>query len=256
MIKFGVCTAPENAPLVAQLGFDYIECAVTGIAALSDEEFARVREGILQSPIRMEAANVMMPGDIRLTGDQADLSPVPAYFDGVLPRIAELGCKVVVFGSGRARKMPEGYSRDKAWDQVAEFLALAGDSFAKYNLHIAIEPLNTGEDNVINSVSEGLAVANRVNHPNVGVLADWYHITKENEGVDGILAAGEKLWHTHVINPFGRSFPKNGDGDIYDEFFKALSTIGYDHRMSIEGIGEVAQDGAEALSRLHGLVGR
>ncbi len=252
MIKFGICTAPKNASTLASLGYDYIECGLASFAAMSDEEYEAAKEAILSSPIRMEAVNVFLPGSFQLTGDEADLSGIPAYLDKVLPRVAALGCKVAVFGSSGARNVPEGFPMEKAAEQLAEFLRIAGPACKKYGIRIAIEPLNTKESNIINSVKAGQTLAIASGDENVGCLADWYHVEMESEGVDGILSAREMLWHCHIANLNGRIYPKPDDDqqERYAAFFGALKSIGYDHRLSIEGKGDVETEGAAGLEAL------
>ena len=43
-MKFGICTSIENINLLAEMGFDYIECGVSKLASLSEEEFASWKE--------------------------------------------------------------------------------------------------------------------------------------------------------------------------------------------------------------------
>lgn len=252
MIRFGICTHPSNAPLLAQLGYDYIEGGISSLYAMEETEFQAAREAVLSSPIRMEAANVFLPGTFRLTGEAADLSGIPAYLDVALSRAEQLGCQVAVFGSSGARNVPEGFPRERAMEQLAEFLRIAGPACQAHGIRIAIEPLNTKESNIINSVKAGLTLAIASGDENIGVLADWYHMELESEGVAGIQAAGELLWHCHIANPEGRIYPKPSDGqqERYDAFFAALVGIGYQGRVSIEGRGEPETDGPAGLAVL------
>jgi len=248
-MRFGICTAPENAGILAELGYDYVECAITPLAAMEQSAFEETRQRVLASPLRCEAGNLFLPGSCRVTGEAADFDAAIAHLRVAIPRFAALGGQVAVFGSGGARAVPEGWPMEKAMEQLAEFCRLAGDVCAENGVRVAIEPLNRKECNIINSVKEGVALAEMASHPSVGVLADWYHVAAENEGTGGILCAGARLWHCHIAKPGGREYPAGKDGAAasYAEFFGALRAIGYGGRISVEGRGEPEADGKAAL---------
>lgn len=42
-------------------------------------------------------------------------------------------------------------------------------------MKIVIEPLSYSDSNYINTIEEGVALSQLVNHPSVGVLMDYYH---------------------------------------------------------------------------------
>lgn len=248
-MKFGMCADPRLCADVAAAGFGYLEAALTAVAAMSEEVFEQAAGALAQSGLQAEALNVMLPGTFRLTGPDADLSPIRNYLELGLARAEKLGAKVQVFGSGAARRNPEGWPKEKAMDQLVEYLALAAPIAARHGIALAIEPLNPGECNLINTVSDGLALAKRVSLPNVGVLADWFHMAIQDEGVGGILAAGPMLLHCHIANPEGRRFPLPDDGADFTGFFDALRKIDYTGRVSVEGGGS-PEEYASALARL------
>lgn len=236
-MKIGMCTELMNAPLVSAAGFDYIESATSALALASEEDFMKMTEAVFQSGIAAEAFNVMLPGKFHLTGPAADLAPVTEYLECGFRRMEELGAVIQVFGSGGARNVPEGWPMERALVQLVEFLNLAAPLAADHGIFIAIEPLNPGECNIINTVEDARALAAMAGLPNVGVLADWYHMAKQQETTGGMLAAGKALLHCHVANPNGRRFPLPGDGAEYTAFFGALRQIGYTGRVSVEAGG-------------------
>ncbi len=248
-MKLGMCTDLMNAEMVAAAGFDYIESSLTAIATADESAMNKMGKALSLSGIGVEAMNIMIPGSYRLTGPEVDLAAAREYVDCALGRAAAFNVQVQVFGSGAARNIPDDWPRARALEQIAEYLDMAATIAAGWGISIAIEPLNAGECNVINSVTEAVALAARVNRPNVGVLADWFHMSRMNEGVEGILAAGDRLLHCHVANPEGRRFPLDGDGGDLSPFFNALKAIDYRGRVSVEGTGAAAEYG-EALTCL------
>ena len=248
-MKFGVCTDPANLEIAARLGFDYIECTVTGVESLDESGFSALKAKVDKSPIKIERFNVLFPGTIRLVGPEADRGKISAYLEKAFIRIKALGATAVVFGSGRSRAFPAEMPYCDAFKGLIGTTRLIGEIAAKHGLVAAIEPLNKGESNCINSVKEGAMLEAAVNHPNVQLLADNYHMLKDNEPMDNILAA-RKLKHTHVSHLEGRAYPVFLNSDI-ENFFSVLKQIGYDGTMSIEGkTDNLEADGAAALKVL------
>ena len=232
-MRFGLCTGPENLELAGRLGFDYIECAVTAVEAMSDEDFASFGLKVNKSTIKPERFNVLFPGTINLVGPKADSAAISAYLEKALARVKSLGGKAVVFGSGRSRAFPPEMAYSDAFRQLINVTRLIGQAAEKNNITIVIEPLNKGETNCINSVREGAMLQAAVDHPSVELLADLYHMLKENEPFENITSAG-KLKHTHIALLEGRAFPTFLHNDV-KSFLDALKQINYDGTMSIEG---------------------
>lgn len=214
MIRLGVCTGMENAGLLAGLGFDYIEPALNGIAAM-EETFARGKAEIAWAGIACEAFNCMFPGELKLTGEEVDPSAIENCLSFAYDRAARLGARTVVFGSGGSRRVPDGFSHAQAWRQIKEFLILADSSAARYGLTVAIEPLDRGECNILNYVSEATALAALVDLPRIAVLADTYHMARCGEPLTALAQTGGLLLHIHLAEPTKRRFPKAGDGQDY-----------------------------------------
>ena len=251
-MRFGLCTGPENLEMVSRLGFDYIECAVTAIEALSYEDFAAFQAKVDKSPIKVERFNVLFPGTIRLIGPEADQEKIRAYVEKAFFRVKALGGSAVVFGSGKSRAFPPEMPYRDAFKELIKVTRLIGEIAAQFALTIVIEPLNRGETNCVNSVREGSMLEACVDIGSVELLADLYHILKENEPIENILMV-KKLKHTHIALLEGRAFPTVRDKDV-EAFFKALKQIGYSGTMSIEGnAADKETDAATALKVLRSL---
>ena len=253
MMKFGLCTGPENLELAARLGFDYIECAVTAIDAMSDADYNAFLSKVNQCPIKVERFNVLFPGTMRITGPEASHGQIAAYLDKVFPRVKALGGSVIVFGSGRSRAFPQDMPYRDAFRELIEATRIIGQTAAKHGLTIVIEPLNKGETNCVNSVREGAMLEAAVNLPSIELLADLYHMLKENEPMENLLAV-KKIKHTHIALLEGRAFPTVCDNDV-QAFFAALKQINYSGTMSIEGKAEdLEADAAAGLKTLRSAV--
>lgn len=258
MIKLGVCTALENAPILAQAGYDYIETALNSLAALSDAAFAQAQAALARSGLPCEAMNCMLPGDLPVVGPRVDREKIERYLTLAFSRAQALGTEVIVFGSGGSRGVPEGFPWWRAWGQLRDYLVQADRLAGEYGLRVAIEPLRREECNILHYVSEALQLAAVLDLPRVGVLGDTYHMALGGEPLAALAQAGDRLWHVHVACPEGRAFPKNGDpadrrGE-YRALFEALRSVDYQGRVSIEGnCGDLAAEADASFALLAGL---
>jgi D-psicose/D-tagatose/L-ribulose 3-epimerase len=238
-----VCTRDIGA--AAKYGFDYVEPAAAEIAAMSESEFRAYAGLVLASPLRCRALNsfIRRP-ELKVVGAEVSLSAVQEYLELCMPRCRQLGASVVVWGSAGSRNVPEGFSRDRARDQVAEFLHMAGDVARRSNIVIAIEPLRRAESNIFNNGAEALAMVRRVKHKHVRMIIDYYHLRVENEDPRILEVAKHEIVHLHFANPNGRLWPRAlEEDDHYAAFFRTLKKIGYAGGISIEGQGSFEKDG-------------
>jgi sugar phosphate isomerase/epimerase len=230
----GVCLDASKFDAAQAAGFDYVEIGASRVAGLPDAEFATLVAQVQQLRIPVAAANTFLPGTLKVVGPEIDKTKQEAYVETCLARLQKLGVKVVVFGSGGARRVPDGFSRDEAFNQLVDFCRRIAPIAGKHGITIAIEPLRRQETNIINTAREGLALAKAVDRPEIRLLVDFYHLSEEAESPDILLEAGRMVVHVHVANPKGRVYPLGADEAAYAPFFANLCKIGYPGRVSVE----------------------
>lgn len=249
-VEIGVCAGTEDLGKAERWGFDYLEPAAAAIAALSATEFERVRQQVLASRLRCRSFNSLIR-TMQVVGPEANLDAVSIYLNAALDRCRQLGARVVVWGSASSRNIPDGHSREQAWQEIKRFLQRAGDIAKSHELVIGIEPLRKQESNIINAGAEALRLVDEVKHPNVKMIIDYYHLRMENEDPDILVRAREHVVHLHFANPNGRRWPKSVDDDPeYGRFFQLVKQIGYTGGLSIEARGTFEEDGATSLAFL------
>jgi len=150
-----------------------------------------------------------------------------------MDRAERAGIRAIVFGSGGARRIPDGFDRAQAYNQLVTFGRMLAPTCADHGVTIAVEPLNRAETNVLNSVSEGLQYVKDVNHPAFRLLVDAYHWAKENEPPEDIITAGPWLAHAHIAT-YANRLPPGAEACDFGPFFAALKQAGYDQRISVE----------------------
>jgi sugar phosphate isomerase/epimerase len=242
-IKIGVCTRELAA---AKYGFDYIEPGAAEIAAMTEAQFREFADAVLASPLRCHAFNsfIRRP-ELKVVGPEVPASAVKDYLEMCLPRCRRLGAAIVVWGSAGSRHVPDGFDRERAQGQIADFLHMAGEVARRSNIVIAIEPLRRQESNILNTGAEALDMVRRVKHSNVKMIIDYYHLREENEDPRILETAKREIVHLHFANPHGRLWPRTlGEDDHYDAFFSYLKKTGYSGGISIEGNGSLEKDGA------------
>lgn len=242
---------------LAEIGYDYVELPLAEMSMLSDEEFDALVKRVEATSIRCEVCNNFFPKFFRLTGETVDYDAILAYVEMALGRAERLGVSYVIFGSGPAKNVPEGFPMEKGYQQVVELLKKVDPIAKKHGITIAIEPLRRPECNLINSFKEGCQLAKDAACENVRVLVDYYHLSEEQEPVANVAAEGKEfLRHVHFANPNGRVFPKDASESDYRSFFDALKAADYDARVSNEAFSDDFENDAKAtLSFFKAMVG-
>ncbi|HUS46862.1 MAG TPA: sugar phosphate isomerase/epimerase family protein, partial [Phycisphaerae bacterium] len=221
-MRIGVCTAVGNVKRAVK-GLDFIETTV-GALLCPREDDSVFQDKLLAaraSLLPVEAVNCFLPGDLKCTGPAVDAAALDEYVSVACERAAQAGIQIIVFGSGGSRRVPEGFAAAQAADQLVHNMKRWGPIAEAAAVTIVLEPLNKGECNIVNSVSEGAELVRRVGHPSIRLLADTYHMTKEGEGPDSIRRAGELLAHVHCAERDSRG-PVGLTGEDQRPYFRAL----------------------------------
>jgi len=189
---------------------------------------------IRQVGLPVPASNLFLPATLKVTGPAIDRDQQLAYVRKAFARLQQIGITVVVFGSGGARLVPDGFSKEQAFQQLVEFGRRIAPEARAHGITVAVEPLRPQETNIINSAAEGLDLVNAINDPNFQLMVDFYHLASVKEDPAIILRARDHIRHLHMANPEGRIFPRTPTEYDYQPFFAALRTLGYSGRISVE----------------------
>lgn len=248
-MKFGVCvnmlkktptdTIIDFVEKIAEVGYDYIELPLDELMMLSEAEFEALKTRVKIAGIPCHACSNFFPKNLKLTGPDVDHKAVREYYTAALKRAKELGVQFIVFGSPWSKSVPTGFPKDEAYQQLAELNKELGPVAAENNIIIALEHNNRTETNILNQLHEVGKLAEYVNHPNIKVLVDYFHIAAENESILNIVHYGENIVHTHFARFEGRRYPKDMSEDKnYLAYINALKRIHYDGGVSIEAYSD------------------
>lgn len=251
-MKYGVCAPIESAPILATAGYDFIELHVQRDLKTTEGEdaFGSVLSSFRKSPVPAIAANSFVPGELKITGPAVDLGALEAYASTAFDRAARTGLGTIVFGSGGARRIPDGFDRDTAWEQLVRFGQCIGPLAAARGVTVVVEPLNRRECNVLNLIGECARYVRDVDHPHVRLLVDAYHWGVEDDSEEDLVAALPLIRHAHIATYASRKAPGLEPCD-FGPFFRALARGGYDGPISIEARWSALEDeAAMALATL------
>jgi sugar phosphate isomerase/epimerase len=252
-VQFGVCVPIEQSAIVAAMGFNYVEEVVGRLlqGEIDDEHWTGAKRAA-GAALPLPAANALVPGTLKITGPDVSLEKLRAYIHRIVERTAQVGIKTLVFGSGVARNVPEGFDRKEARRQILDFLRTALPFCARRDIVMVCEPLNRGECNIINSVAEAMEYVWQVDHPNFQCLVDSYHLWLENEPLEHVKDAMPWIRHVHVSDTEGRRPPGLSGKNDYRPLFAELKRGGYAGTISIETINyaPILDEAAQSLAFL------
>ncbi|WP_150308357.1 sugar phosphate isomerase/epimerase family protein [Planctomonas psychrotolerans] len=232
--EIGVIVPSDRADATVAGGADYVEPTIVGnlVVETAPGKWARNPEYV--GPAACPSFAILFPGDMRLSDPDFPAERVTAYLAaamGIIASAASSGAKIV-FGSGKARSIPDGVDREAGEKRFAEVVREARDVAAANDLAVILEPLNTGETNLLNSIVEAADFLDRHGIEGVPIVADLYHIMLEEEPLDVLLEHGPRIGHAHIADT-GRVPPGQGDWPL-PEFLDTLDRAGYRGTVSIE----------------------
>ncbi len=249
-MRFGICTSLDNARLLKETGYDYIELNASKTMQLTDKEIQDGQAMLRDLDLRAESWNVLFPKTINIVDGSFSDSDLQELDEKIFSMIEGFGGKVVVFGSGKARTCPEGEDFSTCYGRLLQAVRLTGKIAAQHGVEIVIEPLSRAETNMINTLEEGAILAADAQMDNVSLLCDYFHVMKNADDLDYIRFL-KPLKHIHIAAAAGRKYPLSREGEQYEKLFANLKAAGYDGRMSIEGkTDDIAKDAPQALKLL------
>lgn len=255
-MEYGVCGGVDIAAVAAKAGFDFVEGTVGAVLSPREDEavFATTSAPWRAAELPCPVVNCFIPGDLKIVGPKVDLAALEQYVRTACRRAQAVGVETIVFGSGGARQIPDGFDAKKAWGQLVTFGKLAAPLAAAHGVTLVIEPLGRKECNHLHTVAEGAAYVQAVGHPAMRLLVDSYHWACNDDQAADITTHAKLLGHVHLATKASRLVPGAENYD-FAPFFAALIAGGYDGRLSIEAnVPKPAADLPRALTLLQRLV--
>lgn len=244
-MRFGVntwvWTAPVSnrdikriAPIVKELGFDWIEFPIEG---LEDWDPVKAKEVVEGLGLGLSCCAAMGPDRDLIHPDKAIRDNGMAYLKAALDMCQTVGAANLVgplYSSvGRTWKQT---ARERAADtkvlvaNLKELSAYAGDRGVK----LGLEPLNRFETSFVNLAEQAVEIVDKVDHKACGIMLDSFHMNIEEKDLyKAIKLVGKKrLVQFHACEN-DRGAP--GSGNVtWDKVAKGLKSIKYEGPVVIE----------------------
>lgn len=228
----------ERIEKIKSLGYDYVEMPLNLVTTLGGDELEQLRSMLSDNDIVPECFCGFFKTDTPIVGENVDFDYIAEYSKSALEKAESLGGKVAVIGSGKSRRVPEGFERARAEEQLIRVLDTCGDIAKKHGIKIVLEPLNRNETDLINTVEQCKQLITRCSSDNVGALVDFFHIFMSGESLDAVSDRKNPVWHAHIARAdIDRAAPLLGRDDLQTAAFAdALKNSGYDGRITLECI--------------------
>jgi sugar phosphate isomerase/epimerase len=200
---------------------------------VSDEQFELRLKQFRSLHLSVFAMNIFMPGDMKLVGPDVKEEAILSYATTVFERCQRAGVSMVVWGSGGARRVPDGFDHNKAKEQFINIARKVSVLAKKYKIDLALENLNSTETNFINTVEDAYDVVNKVDQKNFWLCVDIYHMLMEGEQPAVIGKTKKKLIHVDIAEKLNRA-PPGVSGDDFRPYLSMLKKIGYSGKIVLE----------------------
>jgi sugar phosphate isomerase/epimerase len=235
---YGITAPVARAAELKALGAEYLVEHVADFLMpdAPDAAFELQRERAASAPIPVRGCNVFLKTGLRCTGPDADHARVLAYAAIAFERLERAGGSFIGLGSSDARRIPEGWPKARADEQFIALLEAMAPLAARHHITVSVESQRREEVNYLNRIAEVVAVVAAVDHPNIRVLADFYHMAVMGDSLADIEAAGRWVGLTEIAERETRTVPGVA-GDDFRRAFAAIARAGYRGPITIEGNG-------------------
>ncbi len=244
-----------NMARIAGLGYDGVELAIRDPKLVDAEQLVRaVKDHGLEIPA---IGTGQAWGEEGLSFTDPDLAVREAAIQRTISHIpfaARTGA-VIIIGLLRGIVKP-GVSQEQAMAWLVEALQQCCAAAQPQGVRIALEPICRYETTLINNLTEGLDLLDRIGAQNMGLLPDTFHMNIEEAVIEeSIRACGDRIFHFHVADS-NRWYPGAGHLD-FESILDALYATGYQGYVSGEWMPQPdadtsAQEGIVYLRQIEG----
>ena len=271
--KFAMCNEcmmdlpwAEQCRIMSEAGYTGVEIAaftlvqesVNELNAEDRRELVRVMDANGLECVGLHWLFTPPPEGLHFTTPDAELRQrTVGYLDDLIDFCADLGGKVLIFGSPGQRSTTGGSTVDEAKQRLVEGLAQVGDHAQERGVKVLFETLDSGQTDVVNTMAESLDIVQRVAHPAIGTMFDYHNTLDETDSLEKLVRDYfPYIEHIQIQEIDGRHL---GTGDARETFvdsFKALRELGYDKWISLEifdfepGGKVIAEESMEVLKAL------
>jgi sugar phosphate isomerase/epimerase len=218
----------------AELGYDGVELNLRDPEELDQEAILSwSRELDLEVPSIGTGQSYFVDGLSLAVPDPANQAAVRRRLEGLIRFAARLGAQVVLGSIRGSLDASSDEARQTGYRAAVEASRELADYASGHGVSLTVEPINRYETNFLNTIAETLEFIDTVGAPNLGLLADTFHMNIEEASMtEPLIAAGNRLWHVHLVDS-NRCAPGMGHTD-FAPIVSALVAAGYSGYLSGE----------------------
>ena len=237
---FGDWPREKAFALAAECGYEGIEIAPFTIADnvtdISSEQRKRLRRQAEDAGLEIAGLHWLLARTqgLHLTSPEAEVRRRTTEYLGALAGFcADLGGKMLVFGSPKQRNVLPGVGQEEAAEYAAEVIQSVLPTLEAADVVLAMEPLSPQVTNFLSTAAETVALVKRIGSPRCRLILDCNAMATESKpAAELIRENGPWLVHFHANDP-NQQGPGFGQLDFVP-IFQALGEIGYRGWVSVE----------------------
>ena len=246
-MKLAVCNETfQDWPLdrafgfAAECGYTGIEIApftvadyVTDVPPVKRAEIARLAETAGLEVVGLHWLLAKTEG-FHVTSPDREVRRRTAAYLGELARCcADVGGKLMVFGSPQQRKLLPGVTRDEGMQYAAEVFSTVLPLLDQTDVVLALEPLGPEETNFLVTTADAVELVEAIGSPQVRLHLDCKAMATEPVPIPELIHQNRQLLaHFHANDP-NRQGPGFGGLD-FEPILRALGEIDYVGWVSVE----------------------
>lgn len=223
----------ERLEHLAEWGYEGIEFWGGGLK----DRLSHIQSALKNSPVKASTICAGFRG-CPLDADPNERELALSDIKDLLYASANLGAVglifVPIFGGPRIPNLsPLGSPEQMEKDLLCLLLEDLCKTAEKAGCLLLLEPLNRYETHLIRRLEQAVEICQRVNHPHLKIMADFFHMSIEEANLPAaIQATGNFIAHVHLADS-NRLLPGQGHTD-FKSGFDALKAIGYTGYMALE----------------------
>lgn len=239
---------PACIKRASEVGLDILEIAPAPLFEMSEAKRKEIRQASLDYGIELTySVGLGLEYDIASEDDTVRKNGIH-YSTETMKLIGEMGGHTysgINYSSWNKTFAYGIENKDAYFERSAQSLKQIMKVAETYDIKYCMEVVNRFEQYLLNTAEEAVKLAQMVNHPNLKLLLDTFHMNiEETSFVEAIHTAAPYLGHFHIGEANRR--PPCAGRMPWDSISGALKGIGYEQALVMEPFlkmgGEVGRD--------------
>jgi hypothetical protein len=228
----------------AAAGFDFVQPVRDLSVNLGEEQVFQYKARAHEDEIPFRVCALPLPADARVTQKGFNIYVWGEQLKKAANRLAQLGCRKLVWSDGRARLLPVEGATAGFKEQVLQFLSLLCTAAADFGMSVLIEPLGPRRTNFLNTMKETEELLARAGMENLFISVSLRELEQIGLSSSGFSDYMGRIGHVQMDNPRfydgARVCPRPDDGYDYRPFIHTLREAGYSADISLPEDGDAA----------------